>query len=358
MNKIENNIIINSNNNNSMENSIKVNTIYNSDCLKYLEKLNNEIINTIILDPPYFNVINEKWDKQWKNLKEYTDWIDKIIKELYRVSKYSCSFWIFGYAYQLSFLLPIIEKHGFTYRQHIVLDKGMKSVAGRTSNKLKMFPTATEYIIYFHKEARPILKKFLQDKQTEHKISSSNINKHLGKATNGGGTWSTIAGKRQKNIQYPTRKDWEKLQELFGEFDINYDDYVYKFKLEPKLTDVWSDINFYDKTYKKFHSTQKPYKLIERLIKCCSDENDNILDIFMGSCMTALVSKDLKRNYYGCEINEDYFNKNLLTEEIIKNKPKKTQNTPKKKQNTPKGEKPKRKKGKKKKKKKVLEIVE
>ena len=293
--------------------SIKKNQIYNLDCNDYLNKLDDKQIDVIILDPPYFNVVNEKWDKQWKSLNEYLNWIENIIKRLDRVSKYSCSFWIFGYAYQLSFIIPIIEKYNFTYRQHITIDKGLRSVAGRTSKKLKMFPTATEYIVYFHKEARPIIKTFLQKKQKEKDISSKNINLHLGKAINGGGTWSTIAGKRQKNIQYPTLTDWNKLNELLGPFEIKYSDYVYKFYPQPKLTDVWSDINFYDKTYKKHHPTQKPYKLIERLLKCSSDENDNILDIFMGSGMTALVSTNMKRNYYGCEINKKYFDKNLLT---------------------------------------------
>ena len=288
------------------------NKIYHSDCIDFLKKLPEKVVNCIILDPPYFNVVNEKWDKQWKSLQDYLFWIETIVEELDRVSKYSCSFWLFGFPYQLSYILPIIEKHNFTYRQHIVLDKGLKSVAGRTSNKLKMFPTATEYIIFFHKEARPIIKNFLQEKQKISKISSSDINKHLGKATNGGGTWSTIAGKRQKNIQYPTRVDWDKLERLFGNFDIIYDDYVFHFKLEPKLTDVWSDINFYDRTYKKYHPTQKPYKLIERLVKCSSKEGDNILDPFMGSCMTALVCKDLKRNFYGCEKNSEYVRKNIF----------------------------------------------
>jgi DNA modification methylase len=292
---------------------IKKNKIYNMDCIDYLKKLKSEIIDTIILDPPYFNVVNEKWDKQWKSLTDYLKWIETIIKELERVSKYSCSFWIFGYAYQLSYIIPVIEKHGYTYRQHIVLDKGLRSVAGRTSNKLKMFPTATEYIVYFHKESRPFLKNYLQIKKEEKNISSSEINEYLGKAINGGGTWSTIAGKKQKNIQYPTKEDWDKLQELFGEFDIKYEDYVYKFNIETKLTDVWNDINFYDKTYKKYHPTQKPYKLIERLIKASSNTNDTILDIFMGSGMTAKVSTDLDRNYYGCELEKKYFEKNLLS---------------------------------------------
>ena len=292
-----------------------LNSIHNQNCLEYLDKLYNSEIKTdcIIFDPPYCNVVNETWDKQWKSLEDYTTWIDNVIEKLERVSKYNCSLWVFGFPYQLSFIIPIIEKHGFTYRQHIVVNKGLQSVAGRTSNKLKMFPTATEYIVYFHKEARPFIKKFLQDKQTEMNISSKDINIHLGKAINGGGTWSTLAGKKQKNIQYPTRTDWNKLEELFGKFEIDYDDYVYTFNIEQKLTDVWDDINFYDKTYKKKHPTQKPYKLIERIIKCSTNENYTVLDPFMGSAMTALVSKNLKRNYLGCELEEKYCNDNLLS---------------------------------------------
>jgi dUTP pyrophosphatase len=55
---------------------------------------------------------------------------------------------------------------------------------------------------------------------------------------------------------------------------------VYKFNVIAGLTDVWDDINFYDKTYKKFHPTQKPYKLIERIIQCSSNEGDIVLDPF------------------------------------------------------------------------------
>jgi DNA modification methylase len=299
----------------SIETTFK-NKVHNADCLTYLEELCKEEkqIDTIILDPPYFNVVNEKWDKQWKSMEDYLNWMENIIKKLYDVSKYNCSFWLFGFPYQLSYIIPIVEKYGFKYRQHITINKGMRSVAGRTSSKLKMFPVATEYVVFFYKDATNVVKKFLQDKQKEHNISSKDINIHLGKAINGGGTWSSIAGIRQKNIQYPTREDWNKLEELFGKFDIQYDDYIYTFNIEPKLTDVWDDINFYDKTYKKYHPTQKPYKLIERLIKCSTNEGMNVLDIFMGSCMTALVCKETNRNYFGCELNDAYFKENLISE--------------------------------------------
>ena len=53
--------------------SLYKNKIFNMDCLKYLEELSNQEkqIDTIILDPPYFNVVNEKWDTQWKSIEEY-----------------------------------------------------------------------------------------------------------------------------------------------------------------------------------------------------------------------------------------------------------------------------------------------
>jgi DNA modification methylase len=294
----------------------------NEDCITYLKKLKCNSIDTIVLDPPYFGVVSADWDNQWKNMDEYLDWMNGIITELTRISKYSCSCWVFGFPYQLSYLLPLFEKHGFTYRQHITVDKGLRSVAGRTSSKLKMFPTASEYILYFYKDSREIIKKELQKKQKECDISSKDINIHLGKAINGGGTWSTIAGIKQKNIQYPTKEDWNKLCVLFGGIDINYDDYVYKFNLPPKLTDVWTDINFYDKTYKKLwidkyeekceHPTMKPYDLIKRLIECSTDKGDIVLDIFMGTGMTGKVCLDTNRRFMGCELDNDYVKKSLI----------------------------------------------
>ena len=297
---------------NSSNTIIEKNKIYNMDCSEYLSKLEDKIIDTIILDPPYYMGVKESWDNKWNNFEDYLKWMENIIKLIERVSKHSCSLWIFGFPYQLSYIIPICEKYGFTYRQHITINKGIRSVAGRTSNKLKMFPVATEYLIYFHKESRYLIRDILRKKQKELNKSSQEINTFLGKAINGGGTWSSIAGEKQKNLQYPTREDWNKLNELFGGINEKYDDYVYKFNVLQGLTDVWDDINFYDKTYKKTHPTQKPYSLIERLINCSTDKNDNVLDIFMGSGMTALVCKNTERNFYGCELDIKYTNDNLL----------------------------------------------
>lgn len=287
--------------------NVELNKIYNTDCLNFLKSLPDEYIDSCVTDPPYWGVIDEKWDNQWKNVDEYKGWCEEWIKEISRVSKKSCSFFIFGYSYQLSHLLPIIESHGFKFRQQIVVWKGMKSAAGRVSAKLKMFPTTTEYIFYFVKDSTEYIKNLLQTKAEEKSLNAKDINEYLGKSSNGGGTWSTIAGKNQKRLQEPTKEDWEKLDKLFGGLP-KYEDVVYTFNLPMGVTDVFDDINFYLPKEEKIHPTEKPIKLINRLIESCSNEGDIILDPFMGSATTAISCMENNRNFIGCEIDEDYYN--------------------------------------------------
>ncbi len=54
------------------------------------------------------------------------------------------------------------------------------------------------------------------------------------------------------------------------------------------------------------HPTQKPTKLLERIIKASSKEGDTILDPFSGTFTTSYVAKKLKRKSIGIEIDEDY----------------------------------------------------
>lgn len=61
----------------------------------------------------------------------------------------------------------------------------------------------------------------------------------------------------------------------------------------------------------RFHPTQKPLALIEALINKHSNENDNVLDCFNGSATTTVACINTNRNFYGCEISEEYYNKGL-----------------------------------------------
>ena len=66
---------------------------------------------------------------------------------------------------------------------------------------------------------------------------------------------------------------------------------------------VW---NVQTKPYKDAHFAVYPPELIEPCILASSQQNDIILDPFMGSGTTAAVAKSLGRYYIGCELHEDY----------------------------------------------------
>jgi site-specific DNA-methyltransferase (adenine-specific)/modification methylase len=56
----------------------------------------------------------------------------------------------------------------------------------------------------------------------------------------------------------------------------------------------------------RYHPTQKPVALMEYLIKTYTDQNDLILDPFMGSGTTLVAAKKLKRRAVGIELSEQY----------------------------------------------------
>jgi len=56
------------------------------------------------------------------------------------------------------------------------------------------------------------------------------------------------------------------------------------------------------------HPNQKPIQLMSDLIKILTNENDIILDPFMGSGTTGVACKQLGRNFIGIELDETYFN--------------------------------------------------
>jgi site-specific DNA-methyltransferase (adenine-specific) len=69
-----------------------------------------------------------------------------------------------------------------------------------------------------------------------------------------------------------------------------------------------------DTTTPKIHPTQKPVKLLEKLIEIFTDENDVVIDPCCGSGSTLLASLNKGRKAYGFEIKKNFYNdaKNLL----------------------------------------------
>src|SRR5699024_1336489 len=71
------------------------------------------------------------------------------------------------------------------------------------------------------------------------------------------------------------------------------------------VSDVWDDIASFQTVVNAEErvdfTTQKPEKLIQRIIETSSNENDIVLDFFMGSSTTQAVAHKMKRQYIGIE---------------------------------------------------------
>lgn len=281
-----------------------LNKIIHGDCIDILKNIPDKSIDLIILDPPYWKVVQQKWDYQWRTEDDYLQWCLQWFSEITRVIKLSGSLYLFGYLRNLFYLYQPLIQLGFNFRQQIVINKGIKAIGGRATKGYKMFPNVTETLLFFIYNSKPFIRKLLKEKQKKSGLTALEINQQLGVKSNGGGMWSLYTG---DNIlaQVPTKEMWEKLQKIL-QFEYPYEDIASTFNIEMGITDVWEDINFYEE--KRFHPTQKPIKLIERIIKASTNKNMIILDPFMGSGSTALACLNLERNYIGIEKEQKYIN--------------------------------------------------
>ncbi len=89
-------------------------------------------------------------------------------------------------------------------------------------------------------------------------------------------------------------KDWEETED--GKFRNTYP------------SNFWDDISvpYWSMPENTSHPTQKPEKLLAKLILASSDEGDFVFDPFLGSGSTSVTAKKLKRHYAGVEQNEQY----------------------------------------------------
>jgi len=71
------------------------------------------------------------------------------------------------------------------------------------------------------------------------------------------------------------------------------------------IGDVWqiSILGQNDKTERTKYPTQKPKELISRFVLASTNEGDVVADYYLGSGTTAVVCKELSRNFIGCDIN-------------------------------------------------------
>jgi len=78
-------------------------------------------------------------------------------------------------------------------------------------------------------------------------------------------------------------------------FNSEYDNAIYQYPIQSGKN--------------RFHKTQKSLRLFEDIIKKHSNEDDVVLDTFLGGGTTALACINTKRNFKGCEVSKEYYDK-------------------------------------------------
>ena len=79
----------------------------------------------------------------------------------------------------------------------------------------------------------------------------------------------------------------------------------------------WERDDFSSPLIKKIHPTQKPVKLIEKLIEIFTDEGDVVIDPCCGSGSTLIAASNKKRKGYGFEIKKDFYKEAKQWEEEV-----------------------------------------
>jgi site-specific DNA-methyltransferase (adenine-specific) len=113
-------------------------------------------------------------------------------------------------------------------------------------------------------------------------------------------TFNLDAVKLKRKVRAPytngngTPKDWKKTDE--GSYRITHP------------SNMWTDLTvpFWSMQENTEHPTQKPEKLLAKIVLASSNKGDVVMDPFLGSGTTSVVAKKLGRRYVGIEIDETY----------------------------------------------------
>lgn len=108
--------------------------LYCGDCLEILKEFPSENIDLVLTDPPYINMVNEKWDR--KSDKEANKLYKNIMMYFCSIIRWGGKILIFGYNRTQQYIFKYLE-YPLIHRELLVIDKGIKVVAGRKQKLIK-----------------------------------------------------------------------------------------------------------------------------------------------------------------------------------------------------------------------------
>jgi len=237
------------------------NKIICGDAFEWLKKLPEKTFDLLFADPPY-NLTKNFGENSFRqtSLENYETWLDSWLADTLRLLKPTASIYICGDWRSSSAIQRIGTKY-FTLRNRITWEREKGRGANKNwkngSEDIWFFTVSDEYV--FNAEAVKIKRKVIAP------------------YTDNG-----------------EPKDWERSES--GNFRLT------------APSNLWTDLTvpFWSMAENTAHPTQKPEKLLAKIILASTRENDLILDPFAGSGTTAVAAKKLNRDFTGIERDENY----------------------------------------------------
>lgn len=232
------------------------------DLFELLPGLPSGCCDLVFADPPY-NLTKEFNGKKFKGTTSegYAQWLRSWLPEMKRLLKPHGSIYVCGDWRSAAAIQTVLEEN-FTIQNRITWERekgrGAKTNWKNNSEDIWFATVSGDYV--FHVD-RVMLKRKI------------------------------IAPYRDASGR---PKDW-------NETDAG------KFRLTCP-SNIWTDISvpFWSMLENTDHPTQKPEKLLAKIILASSEPGDVVFEPFLGSGTTAVVAKKLGRSYFGIEIDEEY----------------------------------------------------
>lgn len=237
------------------------NRVICGDTFKLLPQLPQNFVDLLILDPPYN--LSKNYNGQIfkeKEQNEYRGWFEELIQLVKPSLKLNASIYVCSDWKTSLIIAPILDRY-FTIQNRITWEreKGRGANSNWKNNTEDIWFCSVSNDYWFDVEAVKIKRKVI----APYRVNGE-------------------------------PKDWK--QEESGNFRLTHP------------SNIWTDITipFWSMTENTDHPTQKPEKLIAKLILASSRNNDFVFDPFLGSGTTAVVAKKLGRRFLGIEQSNEY----------------------------------------------------
>ena len=228
--------------------------IYNIDCLEQLKTMamENKKVDHVIVDLPYFQVVKNEFDNQWDSVESYVGWFNSILQYLKQIVKPGGNLLFFCSRQNMWRMCKMLAENGFEENRTIIWARKR----GFNNTRGKALASGYEPILF----------------------------------------WSNGKSETFNNIKLKVESERPEYKTGTLKDGIT-------------MSDVWTDIPAlpHNSKEKVDHPTQKPIKLMERIVSLFTNEGDTILDFCMGSGSTGIACKNLNRNFIGIEKDKNYF---------------------------------------------------